>query len=415
MTQRAGAVSADGHNPSADVTKNKITDAIAAARAEILELSHRIHASPEIAFEEHKASEWVSDVLRRYGYDVELPAGRLSTAIRGRKVGSRGLDGPRIAVLAEYDALPELGHGCGHNTMAASGVGAAIGLAAVIDQIQGEVVFLGTPAEEYGSGKQFMIEDRLFEGVDAALLFHPSDRTSVETALLALEDVEVEFKGVAAHAAGNPWQGKNALDALVILLTSIGLWRQQLRPDARVHGIVVDGGSASNIIPDHASGRFTIRAADESYFDALRTRFAELVSAAAMAAGCEGSATFSGRSRTMRDNHTLGRLFGANLAALGIEIEPLDRSHLVSSDMGNVSWVVPAIQPFIAICREGTPMHSIAFREAAVTAEADDVTVIAATALAHTAFDLFADPGRVEEAWAEWQAGSKSLIPSAAS
>jgi amidohydrolase len=393
--------------PDEDPERSRIAEAIGDARDQILGLSRKIHASPEIAFEEHKASEWVADMLRRYGYEVELPAGRLPTAIRARMRGGRGAAGPKIAVLAEYDALPELGHGCGHNIMAAGGVAAAVGLAAVAHAIDGEIVFLGAPAEEYGSGKQFMIEDGLFEGIDAALLFHPSDRTTLETPLLALEDVEVEFRGVAAHASGNPWQGKNALDALVILFTSIGLWRQQLRQDARVHGIVVEGGTAPNIIPDHARGRFMIRSADEGYFDALRARFQELVRAAALAAGCEGSATFSGRSRTMRHNETLARIFEANLAALGTEVAPVDRSNLMSSDMGNVSWVVPAIHPSIAICREGTPLHSVAFREAAATTEADQVTLIAAIAVAQTAFDLFADPRGVEDARAEWLVGSE--------
>src|SRR5581483_877929 len=161
------------------------------------------------------------------------PAGRLATAVRGRLRGGRGGDRPRIGILAEYDALPGLGHGCGHNTMAASGVGAAIALASIADELPGEIVFLGTPAEERGSGKQFMIDDGLFDGLDAALLFHPSDRTQVACALLASEDIDVTFHGLQAHAASEPWMGRNALDALVLLFASIGLWRQQLPHHAR--------------------------------------------------------------------------------------------------------------------------------------------------------------------------------------
>src|SRR5438128_5804381 len=174
--------------PFAD-PKQRLADAVETHRAEILALSHRIHANPEPAFEEHQAAAWVAETVKRHGYAVEHPAGSLATAVRGRLEGGRGTKGPRIAVLAEYDALPGLGHGCGHNTMAASGVGAAIGLSAIRDAFAGEIVFLGTLAEERGSGKQIMIDDGLFEGIDAALLYHPCDRTHVESAPLASEDV----------------------------------------------------------------------------------------------------------------------------------------------------------------------------------------------------------------------------------
>ena len=216
--------------------KSRLAAAVEAARSEILGLSHRIHAHPEPAFEEHQASAWVADILARHGYTVQFPAGTLATAVRATKRGGRGADGPRIGILAEYDALPGLGHGCGHNTMAASGVGAAIALASVADGLSGEIVFLGTPAEERGSGKQIMIDDGLFEGLDAALLFHPCDRNHVASYPLASEDAEVVFHGLQSHASADPWRGKNALDALILLFTSVGLWRQQLRPTARVHG-----------------------------------------------------------------------------------------------------------------------------------------------------------------------------------
>ncbi len=170
--------------------KARLAATVEGARDEILELSHRIHANPEVAFEERQAAGWVVEALARHGFAVEHPAGRLATAIRATRPGGRGGAGPRIGILAEYDALPGLGHGCGHNTMAASGVGAAIALAAIADELPGEIVFLGTPAEERGSGKQYMIEDGLFDGIDAALLFHPCDRNHVETHPLASEDVE---------------------------------------------------------------------------------------------------------------------------------------------------------------------------------------------------------------------------------
>src|SRR6476660_6979667 len=197
-------------------SKDRVAQAVEQARAEILDLSHRIHAHPEPAFEEHQAAAWMAEAVARHGYQVDLPAGRLPTAVRARLPGGRGLDGPKIGILAEYDALPGLGHGCGHNSMAASGVGAAIALAAIADDLPGEIVFLGTPAEERGSGKQFMIEDGLFDGIDAALLYHPCDRSHVESHPLASEDVEVVFTGLQSHASSDPWLGRNALDAMVL-------------------------------------------------------------------------------------------------------------------------------------------------------------------------------------------------------
>jgi amidohydrolase len=375
--------------------KARIAAAIEAAREEILALSHRIHENPEPAFEEIRAAGWVADAAARHGFAVEHPVGSLETAVRGTLRGGRGGDRPRVGILAEYDALPGLGHGCGHNSMAASGVGAAIGLAAVRDELPGEIVFLGTPAEERGSGKQFMIDDGLFAGLDAALLYHPSDKDHVRIGLLASVDVDVTFTGRASHAASDPWMGRNALDALVLLFSSIGLWRQQLRPDARVHGIVLEGGTAANIIPERAVGRFMLRSTDQAYFDEMRDRFVALVDAAALATGTRGEAVFSGGSMTMNDNPVLVDLFERNLRARGVEPGPPD-PNLGSSDMGNVSWVVPAIHPCLAICDAGTPGHSILFRDAAATPRADEVTLLAATVVAQTAYDLFVDPAMVE-------------------
>jgi amidohydrolase len=383
--------------------KARLAAAVEAHRAEILELSHRIHANPEEAFEEHQAATWVAEAVGRHGFDVEHPAGRLATAVRGVRRGGRGPDGPRIGILAEYDALPGLGHGCGHNTMAASGVGAAIALASIADELPGEIVFLGTPAEERGSGKQFMLDDGLFDGLDAALLFHPGDKTQVDCVLLASEDVEVTFRGLQAHAAADPWMGRNALDALVLLFTGIGLWRQQLPHHARVHGIVIEGGTAANIIPDRAVGRFMIRSSDQAYYESMRERFRSIAEGAAAAASVEVDVEFSGGSTTMKDNAVLRERFRANLEAHGLVVVPVDPANLGSSDMGNVSLALPTIHPSIAICDEGVPGHSILFRDAAATPRADEVTLLAATLVAETAFDLFADPALVEAAWDEFR------------
>ena len=389
--------------PAAPELKARAAAAVQAARPEILELSARIHANPEPAFEEHLAAAWCAEAIARHGFVVERPAGRLATAVRGVLAGDRGSTGPRIGVLAEYDALPGLGHGCGHNTMAASGVGAAIALAALRDDFAGEIVFLGTPAEERGSGKQFMLDDGLLDGLDAALLFHPGDRDMVGCMLLASEDVDVTFTGMAAHAAGEPWEGRNALDAVVLLLQAIGLWRQQLPQHARVHGIVLEGGTAANIIPDRATARFMIRSTDQAYFGKMRERFRALVDGAAMMADVAGEAVFSGGSTTMKDNRLLGGLWRANLEAAGRVDEGVDAEHIGSSDMGNVSYVLPTIHPTLAICDHGVPWHSIESREAAATPRADETTLLAATLVAQTALDLLADPSLVEAAWREFR------------
>lgn len=382
--------------------KTRLAAAVEAARDEIVDLSHRIHADPEPAFEEVHAAEWIAETLARHGFTVEHPAGTLPTAIRATLRGGagrlRGGAGPRIGILAEYDALPGLGHGCGHNTMAASGVGAAIALATLADELPGEIVFLGTPAEERGSGKQIMIDDGLFDGLDAALLYHPCDRNHVESHPLASEDVEVVYTGLQSHAASDPWRGKNALDALILLFTSVGLWRQQLRPTARVHGIIREGGTAANIIPDRTSAWFMVRSDDEAEYELMRDRFRALCEAAALATDTTVKVTFSGGARTMRNNAVLAERFRANMAAYGIDDQG-DDPNTGSTDMANVSWVVPTIHPELAIAPEGTPGHSILFRDAAVTPRADEVTLLAATLIAQTAVELFNDPDLVKAAW----------------
>jgi amidohydrolase len=389
--------------PQVDL-KSSVAAAVEAARAEILDLSHRIHANPEPAFEEHQAATWVAEVLRAHGFDVEHPAGSLATAIRATRRGERGGDGPRIGILAEYDALPGLGHGCGHNTMAASGVGAAIALAAVAGDLPGEIVFLGTPAEERGSGKQIMIDDGLFDGIDAALLYHPCDRNHVESHPLASEDVDIVFSGLQAHAAADPWKGRNALDAMITLFSSVGLWRQQLRPTSRVHGIIKEGGTAANIIPDRATAWFMLRSDDQAYYDEMKARFTAMCEAAALATGTTVEVTYSGGATTMRNNQVLAERFRANMAAYGID-DMGDDPNAGSTDMANVSWVCPAIHPDLAICDEGVPGHSILFRDAAATPRADETTLLAATLIAQTAVELFTDPGLVEAAWTEFRAG----------
>jgi amidohydrolase len=388
--------------PFADV-KARAAAAVQAASADLLELSHRIHANPEPAFEERFASGACADLVERAGFIVERGPGSLETAVRGRLVGGRGPNGPRIAVLSEYDALPGLGHGCGHNSMAASGVGAALALAAVRDAWAGEVVYLGTPAEERGSGKEIMLRDGLFDGVDAALLYHPCDRNHVECAPLASEDVHVTFTGFAAHAASDPTKGRNALDAMIALFVSVGLWRQQLPDHCRVHGIISEGGTAANIIPARTKAWFMIRSADQAFYDTeMKPRFTALCEAAARAANVEVDVAYSGYASTMNHNRTLADLWNANALAYGIEDEGLDPNS-GSTDMANVSWAMPAIHPDLSISDTPVAGHTIEFREAAASPKGDRTTLLAATLVAQTALDLLLDPARSAAAWREFR------------
>jgi amidohydrolase len=386
--------------------KRRLAAAVEEAADEILELSHRIHANPEPAFEEVRAAGWIAEILHRHGYTVEQPAGSLATAIRATRAGGRAdasAPSPRVGILAEYDALPGLGHGCGHNTMAASGVGAAIALAAVVDELPGEIVFLGTPAEERGSGKAMMIADGLFDGLDAALLFHPCDRNHVASIALASEDVEIVFHGLQAHAAADPWRGRNALDAMINLFSAVGLWRQQLHPGNRVHGIIQEGGTAANIIPDRTKAWFMLRSPDQAEYERIKARFREIVQGAALATDTTAEVTFSGGAMTVHRNRALEARWVANAAAYGIVDEGPDPS-AGSTDMGNVSWHCPTIHPELAIAPEGTAGHSIAFRDAAATPAADRTTLLAATLVAQVAYELFQDPELVSAAWRDFRA-----------
>jgi amidohydrolase len=286
--------------------------------------------------------------------------------------------------------------------MASSGVGAAIALATIRDSLAGEIVFLGTPAEERGSGKEIMIQDGLFTGLDAALLYHPCDRNHVECAPLASEDAHVTFHGRQSHAASDPHLGRNALDAVIALFVSVGLWRQQLPGHCRVHGIIQEGGTAANIIPSRTKAWFMIRSADQVYYEVMKARFRSLCDAAALAADVTVEVEFSGMSSTMKHSRTLASRWVANAEAYGIVDEGMDPTS-GSTDMGNVSWVVPAIHPDLAIADEPTPGHTTAFRDAAATPRADRTVLLAATLVAQTAIDLFSDPSLVDAAWREFR------------
>jgi amidohydrolase len=368
---------------------------------EALELSHRVHAAPEIAFEERQASRWTAELLERHGFQVTAPAGGLETAFVARWRGDR--PGPVIAFAGEYDALPEVGHGCGHNLMCSSSAGAAIVAARILGRdFGGEIRFIGTPAEEAGNGKVHLIGAGLFDDVDVCLQIHPADITSAEIVCLAVTEVGVTFRGTLAHASADPWLGKNALDAIVLLYTMVAQWRQHLKPGERVHGIITHGGAAPNVVPDLTTGRWYLRTPIDEDLDAMIDRFRTMADAAAEATGCSVELDIdpTNRCRTMLNNPTLLAIWREGLAEAGIEDGPVD-PNAGSTDMANVSHEVPTIHPYMAIAPRGTPGHSHEFASAAGGEGGEAMLPRAIRVLAHTALELVADPVLVERAWNE--------------
>ena len=389
--------------------------AIEAVLPDALDLSHRVHATPEIAFEERQAAQWTAELLGRHGFEVTAPAGSLETAFVARWRGTR--PGPVIAFAGEYDALPEVGHGCGHNLMCSSSAGAAVAAAQVLGRdFGGEVRFIGTPAEEAGNGKVRLLADGVFDDVDVCLQIHPSDRTNAEIACLAITEVGVTFRGKLAHASADPWLGKNALDAIVLLYTMVSQWRQHLKPGERVHGIITHGGAAPNIVPDLTSGRWYIRTPVDEDLEAMIERFRQMADSAASATGCAVEITEEpmNRCRTMLNNATLLGLWRGHLADAGWEDGPID-PNTGSTDMTNVSHAVPTIHPMMAIAPEGTPGHSREFATHAGGEGGDRMLPVAILVLAASAVELARNPALVDQAWAELRAqgGGRRREPSA--
>jgi len=367
-------------------------------------LSHRIHDNPELGYQETKAAAWLTEFLDTQGFTVERGVGGMETAFRAT-LGTG--EGPTIAILCEYDALPQIGHACGHNVIATAGVGAGAGLAAVRDRLpRGRIQVIGTPAEEGGGGKMRLIKGGVFDGVDAAMMVHGFDRWVAHADLLGIVRVGFEFTGKAAHASADPWQGVNALDAAIQTYNNVAMLRQQVRPDARIHGIITHGGAAPNIIPEFAAATFLVRSINIDYMWELEKRVIKCAEGAARATGCELKVVEHRDTvyEPMKRNATLLEAFRANLRTFGVSESPELKDRLGSSDIGNVSQVIPAIQPMVKIAPDGTPIHSRAFEAAAKSALAREGMLTAAKAMALTTLDLLADPSLVGKAQAEFRA-----------
>jgi amidohydrolase len=365
---------------------------------ELWDLALRIHAHPELGFEEHQAAAWLSEALEKGGFRIERGAGGVPTAFRA--VHPAAKPGPRVALLAEYDALPELGHACGHNLIAVIAVGAALGLATLKKDLPGTLVVLGTPAEEGGGGKLKLIEAGLFRDLDAAMMVHPADQTLVDRGSLAITEVGIEFHGVSAHASSEPDKGVNALDAVIQTFIGLNALRQHIRDGARVHGIITHGGLKPNIVPEYAAARFYVRAADNGYRDEIVDKLRRCAEGAAVATGSRLEFKLVGHAyKAIRPNKALGCRFAHHITALGYPVEE-PKGGLGSTDMGDVSWEIPAIHPYIRIAAGTVPGHSRAFCEAARSEPARGAMIAAAKALAAVCLDLWTDPAlsrRVQE------------------
>jgi amidohydrolase len=373
---------------SIDELKKEACCEVDRQRAALIELSRRIHGQPELSFQETEASAWLADYLESVGFDVERGAYGLATAFCATKGAGR----PRVAFLCEYDALPEIGHACGHNVIAAAGAGAAAGLAAVLDQLEGSIRVLGTPAEEGGGGKVIMAREGALDAVDIAMMIHPSGADLLGIDALAITALEVEYRGRAAHAAAAPQHGINALDALVCGYNAIAQLRQHIAPGERVHGIITNGGQAANVVPDYAAGLFFVRARNRADLEALEKRVVECFRAGALATGAKLSISKKGEDYDdLRTNEPLAALYAANLEKLGRKVG-YEARVTGSTDMGNVSHQVPSIHPMLKIAPPDVPLHTVEFCRWAASDAADQGVIDGSKALAMTAIDFLSDP-----------------------
>jgi amidohydrolase len=384
-----------------DGWKARIRTAVEELRAQLLATSHDIHAEPELLFKEYRASARLADELERGGLRVARGAGGLATAFRAELGG--GEPGPTLAILAEYDALPGIGHACGHNIIAASALGAGLALARSDQRFPGRVLIIGTPAEEGGGGKILLAQAGVFDDVDASFMLHPSRSDMVRRSSLASSRVELVFHGKASHAAGAPDLGINALEAVIQTFVGVNARRLQMRADARVHGIITRGGDAVNIIPALASARFSVRARDRAYQRQLVAMLRQAAQAGAMSTGARLEWTETRGYDNTVPNPTIADVMARNMLAVGRPvIEPAPNERMGSTDMGDISQILPAVHAYFAIVPESIANHTVEFAVAAASPAGDAAVVDGAATLAMTAADLLAEPALLAQAKAEF-------------
>lgn len=376
--------------------------ATAALRGEMDRVSAELHANPELAFAEERAAAVLTGWLAAEGFDVQRGVADLPTAFVATHEGSS--PGPRIALLMEYDALPGVGHGCGHNLIGAGGATAAIAALRAQPDHPGTLLAIGTPGEEGGGGKVLMIDKGVFDEVDAALMFHPADRSLMARHGLACAHLAFEFHGIASHAAKNPELGRSALAAMQLFFHAIDMLRQFVPTTTRLHGVITDGGAAPNVVPDHTAATMLVRDTTHASATAIVERVVDAARGAALATGCEMTWRETAPTYAERNNNlTMAHRVAGYLRGADIHLEePSPDNPAGSSDIGNLSQRLPIIHPYLQIAPRDTPGHSPALRDAAASPHAHDRVQHMVTALAQTALDLLGDPGFFDEVTAEF-------------
>jgi amidohydrolase len=372
--------------------KERVIHHVDARREQLVSIADTIYANPELAFEEREAAALLTRTLEEDGFVVERGVAGLETAFVARPDGRD--ERPTVAFLAEYDALPGLGHACGHNLIGTAAIGAGLAMKTILPDLSGGIAVIGTPAEEAGGGKAIMVDAGVFDAVDAAMMVHPSGRNLIGRLSLTVYHVTIEFFGKAAHASSWPEEGINALDAVILTFTSLNALRQHIREDARIHGIISHGGDAPNIVPAYAAADFYVRAADTPYAGELLDKVRACANAAAMATGARLELKESGpRYDARMPNPKLVALAHDNMLTLGLDVTiAAGNERMGSSDMGNVSQVIPAIHPYVAIGPAELVGHTPEMREAAGSPQGHKGMLNAAKLMAMTAVDLLGEP-----------------------
>ena len=376
----------------------KIVGEVDRISGRLVKISRALHAYPELGLQEYQSSKLLASELKKNGFHVQQPVAEMETAFKATFKGKPG--GPTLAVLAEYDALPEIGHACGHNLIATMALGAGLALSKIMPEVNGTLLVLGTPDEEGSGGKVTMIEHGIFRDVDAAMMIHPGTRTQVIAEALAISHVDIKFKGKAAHAAGSPEKGINALDAVIQTFNSINALRQHLRSDVRIHGVITDGGKRPNIVPETAAASFYVRATDRRYKDQVIQKLKRCAQGAAEQTGAKLEFKIGNHPLdAIKNNPILVQRITKHLRFLGERVKQPDPSRgKGSTDMGNVTQVVPSIHPHIAIAPASVAGHSREFAVASISKRGHEAMIIGAKVMALTCVDLFTNPRLMTEA-----------------
>ena len=357
---------------------------------ELISASHAIHANPELAFKEFFACETLTNALEHHDIKTEKAVYSLETSFEAKL--NTDSEGATVAILAEYDALPGIGHACGHNIIATSALGAALGLHAVAQELQGSIRLIGTPAEEKGGGKELMARNGAFEGIDAAMMIHPAGTNLASMPCICVAEVEVIYHGKSSHASAMPHKGINALDGLLLAYQAISNLRQHIRSTERIHGIITEGGSAPNIVPDRSAGQFYVRAADDKELAQLKPRVQSCFEAGAKGSGCEVEVNWANVDYLdLNTNWPLAELFQEHAESLGREFIPYEEAVKFgagSTDMGNVSHRLPSIHPMLAVAPPNVVIHNPEFAKWAASEKGDAAVIDGAKALALTAADF---------------------------